>query len=48
MTKNTIKRTNIRVPPELHAKIAKLAIKDRRSVNSMALLLIERGLKANG
>jgi predicted HicB family RNase H-like nuclease len=39
-------RGNVRVPPELHSKLKRAAEKDRRSVNSMALLLIERGLAA--
>lgn len=31
----------LRLPPELHAKIKKLAETDRRSLNTMVVLLLE-------
>jgi predicted HicB family RNase H-like nuclease len=34
----------LRLPPELHAKVKRLADKDRRSLNTMVIILIEAGL----
>jgi len=36
----------VRLSPELYAELADAAKSDHRSLNSMALVLIERGLKA--
>ncbi len=38
----------LRLPPELHAKIKKLADADRRSLNTMVIILIEAGLEKLG
>lgn len=38
----------LRLPPELHAKLTKLAKSERRSVNGEAVLAIEAHVKGEG
>ena len=38
-------RTNIRVPADLYARLAAQAKRNRRSINSELIVLIERGLE---
>jgi predicted HicB family RNase H-like nuclease len=40
------KRVSLRIPDDLHARAAAAAARDRRSLNSELLFLIERGLDA--
>jgi hypothetical protein len=36
-----MKQINLRLPDDVHAKLAALAAADRRSINSMLIVLIE-------
>lgn len=39
-----MKHVNLRLPDDLHAIVKAAADRDRRSLNSMLIVLIERGL----
>jgi hypothetical protein len=39
-----MKHVNLRLPDDLHAALSAAAEADRRSLNSMIIVLIERGL----
>jgi predicted HicB family RNase H-like nuclease len=40
-----MKHVNLRLPDDLHTALAAAAEADRRSLNSMIIVLIEQGLK---
>ncbi len=39
-----MKQLNVRLPEELHEKLKVAAERDRRSLNAMIIVMIERGL----
>jgi predicted HicB family RNase H-like nuclease len=43
-----MKQLNLRLPDDVHAKLAAMAASDRRSLNSMAILLIEKADQDRG
>lgn len=46
--KEEIKSTVIRVPESLYEKIKELAEKEKRSINSQMLILLEQGVNDTG
>lgn len=50
MNKNTVNETDVRftlrVPPETYEMLKQIAEKERRSVNSLIVILCEQGVKA--